>query len=232
MATPNSSIIRTHPAFTAVVTILVVIIAVCAALVFWPHSAVAPEPTPTVSGVGPGERCGGNMVKAPVCQSGYHCVAAPGSHLPVGDVGGICAADLVYRNETYGFTITLTDDWKGFTAITGRWDGTVYDAAGNETGSDHGPEIVLHYPGESAKTPHEAMPIMVFTIAQFALTKAGDIGGAPFMSVGAAPFGPQELARNSKYVLALPARYNYDFKPGYEEVDRLVHTLSAFEPAR
>jgi hypothetical protein len=232
MDTPHSSFPRSHPALTTIVGILVVIIAVCVALVFWPRSAVAPEPSPTASGVGPGEHCGGNITNAPVCQPGYHCAAAPGSHLPVGDVGGICTADLVYRNGTYGFSIALSDDWKGYTVTTERWDGQIFDAAGDVSGSDSGPKIVLHYPGESAKTPHEAMPVMVFTIAQFNLTKAGDIGGAPFMSVSAAPFGPQELARNSKYVLALPARYNYDFAPGYEQVDVLVRTLRAFEPTQ
>ena len=39
---------------------------------------------------GAGERCGGNMMTAPTCMIGYHCVPEPGSHLPFGDVGGIC----------------------------------------------------------------------------------------------------------------------------------------------
>lgn len=43
--------------------------------------------------VGAGERCGGNMTTAPACATGYHCAPAPGSHLPFGDVGGICVAD-------------------------------------------------------------------------------------------------------------------------------------------
>ena len=34
--------------------------------------------------------CGGNMQNAPMCPSGYHCAAAAGSTLPVGDVGGTC----------------------------------------------------------------------------------------------------------------------------------------------
>jgi hypothetical protein len=39
---------------------------------------------------GPGEHCGGNMTTALSCGSGYHCASAPGSHGPVGDIGGIC----------------------------------------------------------------------------------------------------------------------------------------------
>jgi len=42
---------------------------------------------------GPGERCGGNFTPAPVCGTGYHCAPEPGSHLPFGDVGGICVAN-------------------------------------------------------------------------------------------------------------------------------------------
>ena len=40
--------------------------------------------------VGPGEHCGGNMLNAPVCGPGYTCTPEAGSHLPFGDVGGIC----------------------------------------------------------------------------------------------------------------------------------------------
>ena len=42
---------------------------------------------------GAGERCGGNMLNAPVCTTGYHCAPEPGSHLPFGDVGGTCVSN-------------------------------------------------------------------------------------------------------------------------------------------
>ncbi|MDD4989295.1 MAG: hypothetical protein PHV42_02615 [Candidatus Pacebacteria bacterium] len=45
-------------------------------------------PGPKVSALG--ERCGGNMQNPPVCATGLHCAPEPGSHLPFGDVGGIC----------------------------------------------------------------------------------------------------------------------------------------------
>jgi len=38
----------------------------------------------------------------------------------------------------------------------------------------------------------------------------------------AAPMGPKELARNTKCVFALPARYNYAFPAGYEEVEEIL----------
>lgn len=46
-----------------------------------------------IAGAALGEHCGGNMANAPVCAAGLHCAATPGSHLPVGDVGGTCAAN-------------------------------------------------------------------------------------------------------------------------------------------
>ena len=52
------------------------------------------------------------------------------------------------------------------------------------------------------------------------------------ISVSAAPIPPSELGRNNKYVFALPARYNYSFPIGYEEVDKILkeNPLKAFNP--
>jgi hypothetical protein len=57
------------------------------------NSATGTAPSPSSSTVpiaGPGERCGGNMMNAPICGTGYHCTPTPGSNLPFGDVGGTC----------------------------------------------------------------------------------------------------------------------------------------------
>lgn len=48
--------------------------------------------------------------------------------------------------------------------------------------------------------------------------------------IGAAPIGPSELGRNHKYVLALPARYNFTDLPGLEEVDQIVRGKSLHAP--
>ena len=57
---------------------------------------------------------------------------------------------------------------------------------------------------------------MVFTIAQWnALLKDKFI-------VSAAPIGPGELGRNHTYVFALPARFDYAFPTGYEEVEEIL----------
>lgn len=57
---------------------------------------------------------------------------------------------------------------------------------------------------------------MVFTISQWnALLKDKFI-------VSAAPIGPGELGRNHTYVFALPARFDYAFPTGYEEVEQIL----------
>ncbi len=56
---------------------------------------VASAPAAPLPGVvNAGEHCGGNMRTAAVCAAGSHCAPTPGSHLPFGDVGGTCVADL------------------------------------------------------------------------------------------------------------------------------------------
>lgn len=40
-----------------------------------------------------GEHCGGNMTTARMCASGLRCAPSPESHLPFGDVGGVCVAN-------------------------------------------------------------------------------------------------------------------------------------------
>ena len=65
---------------------------------------------------------------------------------------------------------------------------------------------------------------MIFTPAQWKLIEDEKL------SVSAAPIGPSELGHNAKYVFALPARYNFAFPTGYEEVEQIIasHPLHAF----
>jgi hypothetical protein len=66
---------------------------------------------------------------------------------------------------------------------------------------------------------------MIFTHAQWNSLQKGKF------SVGAAPVGPTEIERSRSYVFALPARYNYAFPTGYEEVERILegNPLRPFE---
>ena len=57
---------------------------------------------------------------------------------------------------------------------------------------------------------------MIFTLDQWDSLQKGSF------HVGAAPINPTELGRNTGYVFALPARYNYAFPAGYEEVEEIL----------
>ena len=132
-----------------------------------------------------------------------------------------------YRNNLFGFSIDLPESWSGYTVNQIKDD--IYDISGKTTANnsviDSFQLIELHHPLESADNPREVMPIMIFTPTQWAHIQNEE------WSVGAAPIPPSLLGQNSQWIMALPARYNYDFKPGWEEVDQLVHTLKTFEPS-
>jgi hypothetical protein len=135
----------------------------------------------------------------------------------------------LYRNDQYGFSINLPSYWGSYSTannhsysiLNTQWQGT--DVASGKI-TETGPLITLRSPNWLAAVPTEDMPIMVFTPAQWQKIQQEQL------AVSAAPIPPSLLGQNSKYVFALPARYNYDYKTGWQDVDQAVHTLKAFEP--
>jgi predicted small lipoprotein YifL len=125
---------------------------------------------------------------------------------------------VVYRNTDYGFTFDLPESWENYTIITDEWEGLAADGSAGEKTVRTGPEISIRHPAWTEETPRQDIPILVFTLAQW------DELGQDKFHIGAAPIGPSELGRNSKYVFALPARYNFAFPEGYEEVEGLLQT--------
>ncbi|WP_211233479.1 hypothetical protein [Thermicanus aegyptius] len=79
-----------------------------------------------------------------------------------------------------------------------------------------GPQLLIRHPNWTQKNPRQDIPIMVFTHEQWNALQNGDF------SVSAAPIGPSKLGSNSVYVFALPARYNYAFQTGFEEVEEIL----------
>jgi hypothetical protein len=59
---------------------------------------------------------------------------------------------------------------------------------------------------------------MIFTYPQWDLIDKGDL------AVSAAPFGPGEIGRNSRYVFALPPRYNFADAIGVDEVIAIMRS--------
>lgn len=127
---------------------------------------------------------------------------------------------IVYKNTKYGFSFTLPASWQGYTIIPGTWEGV--DLSSGKV-SETGPIISIRHPLWTSKRPRQDIPIMVFTIKQWNLLQKEKF------HVGAAPINPSELARNNKYVFALPARYNYAFPIGFQEVEEILrsHPLKA-----
>lgn len=125
---------------------------------------------------------------------------------------------ITYQNTDYGFTFTLPGSWKNYTIITDKWEGLAAGESAGEKTVQTGPQISIRHPGWTAEKPRQDIPILVFTLSQW------DELHQDKFHIGAAPISPSELGRNSKYVFALPARYNFAFPEGYEEVDQLLQT--------
>jgi hypothetical protein len=123
------------------------------------------------------------------------------------------ATQIVYANTQYGFNFTLPASWKGYTIVTSNWQGDMVEEPSQKL---TGPEISIRNPLWTSANPRQDIPIMIFTPAQWGLIQQERL------SLGAAPVGPSELGHNANYYFALPARYNFAFPTGYEEVDQII----------
>jgi hypothetical protein len=119
-----------------------------------------------------------------------------------------------YQNTQYGFSFSLPLSWKGYSIVVDNWEGYPIDVQVGQVVK--GPEIIIRHPLWTSKNPRQDIPIMIFTPTEWNLIQQEKI------SLGAAPIGPTELGRNSKYIFALPARYNYAFLNGFEEVAKIL----------
>jgi len=126
------------------------------------------------------------------------------------------SSQIVYKNTDFGFTFSLPVSWKGFSIISDQWQGQMIDVADGQKIT--GPKISIRHPLWTAENPRQDIPIMVFTLAEWSLIQKESL------SVSAAPIGPGELGRNSQYVFALPARYNFAYQTGFEEVMKIFES--------
>lgn len=123
------------------------------------------------------------------------------------------ATTITYSNTLYGFTFTLPMSWTGYTVVNNSWSGT--DTKSGKT-VQSGSLILLRNPLWTDAKKMQDIPIMVFTIGQWDSLIHQDY------NVGAAPIPPSEMGRNAQFVFALPARYNYAFPAGYQEVETIL----------
>lgn len=122
---------------------------------------------------------------------------------------------LEYQNSQYGFSFDLPLSWQGYTIVESVWQGHIPGETG-DIFSEEGPLISIRHPQWTGEKPRQDIPIMVFTIDQWNKVMADDL------FVSAAPIPPMELGRNQNYVFALPARYNFAFPEGFEEVEEIL----------
>ena len=125
---------------------------------------------------------------------------------------------IVYENTQYGFKFPLPKNWKNYTIIMDQWDGLSLSDLQSEKAVENGPIIYIRHPQWTSQNKRQDIPIMIFTITQW------DSLQKEKFHIGAAPIGPKGLSRNSKYVFALPARYNFAFSAGYEEVESILNS--------
>ncbi|WP_243182940.1 hypothetical protein [Anaerosolibacter carboniphilus] len=122
----------------------------------------------------------------------------------------------IYKNTEYGFRFFLPESWKGYEIMTDKWEGLASGDSENKDTNETGPMISIRHPQWTSQNQRQDIPIMIFTLGQWNALQQGKF------HIGAAPMGPSELGRNTKYVFALPARYNYAFPTGYEEVENIL----------
>ncbi|MGE5653060.1 MAG: hypothetical protein ACM3ZQ_02165 [Bacillota bacterium] len=127
--------------------------------------------------------------------------------------GEYLADTATYKNTQYGFSFALPKGWQGYTIVTNKWEGL---PVGGQSPIATGAMLAIRHPQWSAEVPRQDIPIMIFTLKQWDSLQKGEF------HIGAAPIGPRELNRNTEFVFALPARYNYAFPLGYEEVERII----------
>lgn len=128
---------------------------------------------------------------------------------------------ILYRNTKYGFTFALPRNWKGYSIDLSTWEGGPREP---DTTVERGTILIISPPPGTTEEPPQGIPIMVFSRAQWR-----GLQNSKF-SVSAAPFDPEELGHNQRYVFAIGPRTLNPDVPGYEEAVEILkkHPLHAF----
>jgi hypothetical protein len=121
---------------------------------------------------------------------------------------------VLYENTEYGFTFALPKSWSGYQIVSDSWEGISLD----QQPVENGPILSIRHPEWTDEKPKQDIPIMILTFNQWSSLEKGKF------HIGAAPVGPTMLGQNDQYVFALPARYNFAFPDGYEEVEKILES--------
>jgi hypothetical protein len=106
---------------------------------------------------------------------------------------------MVYRNNVYGFTLSLPKSWKAYKTIVERREREVTDDATDADRKNKSYVVItIRHPLWRKADRRQDIPIMVFTRTQWPLVEKWKL------IFTAAPFPPSVLGQNRKYVFALP----------------------------
>jgi len=94
---------------------------------------------------------------------------------------------IVYRNTRYCFSFSLPESWKGYSIVTGKWEGAAIEGPQSGKIVETGLLISIRHPQWTAENPRQDIPVMVFTLPQW-----NSLQQEKF-HIGAAPVGPKEL---------------------------------------
>jgi len=117
------------------------------------------------------------------------------------------------EHAEYGFSVDLPDSWKGYSVIASK---SSLSPTGGLVDLVYVPLIVIRHPLWTEENPRQDIPFVIYTLDQWDKIKSEQL-------LTGCPAPPQELAENAEYVIALPARYNYSYLEGWEEVSYIVH---------
>lgn len=142
-------------------------------------------------------------------------VNTPPVNPPVTEVTEETPNKIEYQNNEYDFVFSLPLSWKNYSVVLDKWSGQLLDSE-EASSTIEGVKILIRHPQWTAENPRQDIPVMVFTPEQWNLIQQEKL------AVSAAPISPTELGRNANYYFALPARYNYAFITGYEEIEEIL----------
>lgn len=126
---------------------------------------------------------------------------------------------ITYINSEYGFSVNLPNTWQNYSILSDKWIGLNLNGTENETGNI----IYIRHPKWSESNKRQDIPVMIFTDNQWNKLQNNEF------HIGAAPINPTLLTRNQNYFFALPARYNFAFLNGYEEVENILNSNPVFD---
>jgi hypothetical protein len=124
---------------------------------------------------------------------------------------------IVYKNEEYGFTLTLPASWQGYSITKRSWQGSEVSTGKQKYA---GITLIIKNPQTTDQQAWQDIPIMVFSPDVWKLVAEEKV------AVSAAPIPPQKIGESSKYVFATPPRwYGFTDAKGSEEAVEIVKTF-------